>query len=115
MRLLVRCGMERDDGASFRTEETVPGVRPRWSATALSVTAPDFLGRSFLSLGIDFQCNDSPAVRQAARHCTFSAAAAPARGEALYKTKSIVYAANGLKSFLTERAWRKAASSQRKA
>src|SRR5438477_3158924 len=52
MRVLVRCGMERDEGALLRTEETVPGVRPRWSATAFRVTTPGFLSRNFLSLGI---------------------------------------------------------------
>jgi hypothetical protein len=28
MRFLVRCGMERDEGASLSTDETVPGVNP---------------------------------------------------------------------------------------
>lgn len=38
MRFFVCCGMERAAGELFRAAETVPGVRPRWSAMVLSVT-----------------------------------------------------------------------------
>src|SRR5579863_1448439 len=41
MRFLVSCGIERAEGESFRTAETVPGVSPTCSATALSVTTVD--------------------------------------------------------------------------
>src|SRR6266446_8554033 len=42
MRFLVACGIERAEGESLRTAETVPGVNPRCSATALSVTTGAF-------------------------------------------------------------------------
>src|SRR6266849_2716387 len=42
MRFLVACGIERAEGESLRTAETVPGVSPRCSATALSVTTGAF-------------------------------------------------------------------------
>src|SRR5258708_2969913 len=47
MRFLVSCGMERAEGASFRTAETVPGVNPTCWATTLRVTTADFW-RDFL-------------------------------------------------------------------
>src|SRR5437016_12648379 len=42
MRLRVCSGMEREAAELFQTAETVPGVRPRCSATAFSVTWPFF-------------------------------------------------------------------------
>src|SRR6059058_496506 len=38
MRFFVCSGMERAAGELFRAAETVPGVRPRWSAIVLRVT-----------------------------------------------------------------------------
>src|SRR2546429_3667066 len=38
MRFFVCSGMERAAGELFRAAETVPGVRPRWSAMVLRVT-----------------------------------------------------------------------------
>src|SRR5580698_10745407 len=47
MRFLVSCGMDRADGESLSTAETVPGVNPTCWATAFSVMTagpwPDFL------------------------------------------------------------------------
>src|SRR5437588_12085344 len=47
MRFLVSCGIDRAEGASFRTAETVPGVKPTCWATTLRVTTADFW-RDFL-------------------------------------------------------------------
>ena len=38
MRLRVCSGMDREAAELFQTAETVPGVRPKCSATAFSVT-----------------------------------------------------------------------------
>src|SRR5882672_2497286 len=61
MRFLVSCGMERADGASFRTAETVPGVSPTCWATTLRVTTADFW-RNFLI------CRMSEIVSSLAQH-----------------------------------------------
>src|SRR6202008_341074 len=42
MRFLVSCGMDRAEGESLSTAETVPGVRPKCCATALSVMTCGF-------------------------------------------------------------------------
>src|SRR4030081_966087 len=44
--------MERADGASFRTADTVPGASPTRSATALRVTVPGSLIPDFFLVAI---------------------------------------------------------------
>src|SRR4029077_12538810 len=67
MRFLVCSGIERDDGALFKTAETVPGVSPTCSATAFKVTTDDFLALGFLSfMRLLF---GSPALDTSLRQC----------------------------------------------
>src|SRR5689334_20948508 len=49
IRSRVAFGMCLDDGALFKTADTVPGESPTDAATDLSVTAPPFLSAVFLS------------------------------------------------------------------
>src|SRR5215467_6457208 len=61
MRLRVRSGIEREATELLSTAETVPGVKPRCSATDFSVTRASRLG----SARLPFMC-ESPAARIAA-------------------------------------------------
>src|SRR5215472_3755972 len=61
MRFLVCSGIERAAGELFRAAETVPGVRPRWSAIVFRVT---FVSRRrggfFLGGCVIYQASEAP-------------------------------------------------------
>src|SRR5215471_712684 len=61
IRSRVALGMCLDDGALFKTAETVPGESPTDAATDFSVTAPPFFSAAFLS------CVISPMERRLGR------------------------------------------------